>query len=143
MKAIVTSLLLLIVASPSMADALTDELIALEKTAWTAWAKQDGQAFRELLTEDAVQAVAGADVTVGRDRIMAAISGHGCITKSFEFQGASARQLAPDLAVVRYTAVQDASCGGTKLPAKVYATNLYTRQEGKWRSLAYQETPLE
>ena len=53
------------------------------------------------------------------------------------------RPLTPDFAVVSYTATQDVTCGGQKLPAKVYVTNIYAKQAGKWRSLSYQETPIE
>jgi uncharacterized protein (TIGR02246 family) len=126
-----------------MAGDLKDELMAIEKTAWTAWANKNGGAFRELVAEDAVQAVAGASVTVGRDNIMAGVSGQSCETRSFEFHDARARQLTPDFAVVIYTATQDTTCGGQKLPGKVYATNIYAKQGGKWRSISYQETPIE
>lgn len=129
-------------ASPAMAADLKDELMAMEKTAWTAYAARDGQAFRDLVAEDAVQAVGGVSVTVGRDKIMAGVSSNSCETKSFEFHDARVRQLTPEFAVISYTATQDVTCGGQKLPAKVYVTNIYAKQGGKWRSLSYQETPI-
>ena len=60
----------------------------------------------------------------------------------FDFQVINVRQLADDVAVLSYVATQDASCGGEKLPPKVYATSVYVRHEGKWLSTNYQETPL-
>jgi hypothetical protein len=41
-----------------------------------------------------------------------------------------------------YTATQDATCEGTKMPPKVYATSIYVRQKGKWLNTSYQETSI-
>jgi uncharacterized protein (TIGR02246 family) len=136
-------LLTLAMATPSMAGDLKDDLIALEKAAWTAWGKKDGQAFREFVAEDAVQAVAGAGVTSGREKIIAAVNSHNCVATSFDFKDVKARQLTPDLAIVSYTANQDTTCDGRKLPTQVYSTNVYAKQGGKWRSISYQETAIE
>ena len=144
MKSVIASLLLcLAAASPSVAGDLTSELVALEKTGWTAWSKGDGQAFKDLISEDAVQAVAGGGITVGRDKIMADVASHGCEVKGFAFHDAKVRQLSPDIALLSYTATQDATCQGNKLPGKVYSTAVYVRKDGKWRSVNYQETPLD
>ena len=107
------------------------------------WGSQDAQAFRDLMTEDAVQAVAGAGVSTGRERIMADVRSNTCEMKSFDFTDAKLRQLSPDIAILTYMATQDTTCEGQKLPAKVFATSIYLRQGGKWRSTSYQETPLE
>ena len=72
MKSSMATLLLIVAAvSPSAAADLKDDLVAMEKRAWTAWGSQDAPAFRDLMTEDAVQAVAGAGVSTGREKIMA------------------------------------------------------------------------
>ena len=98
--------------------------MALEKAGWTAWSKSDAQAFKDLISEDAVQAVAEAGVTVDRDNIIADVASHGCEVKGFAFQDAKVRQ-------------------GKKLPGKVYSTAVYVRKDGKWRSVSYQETPID
>ena len=144
MKSSIASLLLIVAAvSPSVAADLKDDLVAMEKRAWTAWGSQDAQAFRDLMTEDAVQAVAGAGVSTGREKIMADVKSNTCQMKSFDFTDVKLRQLSPDIAVLTYMATQDTTCEGQKLPAKVFATSIYLRQGGKWRSTSYQETPLE
>jgi uncharacterized protein (TIGR02246 family) len=131
------------VSSSAAAGDLKDELLAREKSGWAAWAKHDTSHFNDLWTEDAVQAVAGAPVSKGRDKIMADIKSHHCQMKGVEFTDSTLRQLAPDVAMISYTATQDTTCDGQKLPSKVYATDVYVRQGGKWRAVSYQETPIE
>jgi uncharacterized protein (TIGR02246 family) len=144
MKSIMTALLLAVaLVSPSMASDLEAELLAREKSGWLAWAKRDTTAMKDTMTEDAVQVVAGAGVSKGRDKIIADVSSHNCQMKEFEFSDSNLRQLSPDVAILTYTATQDTTCDGQKLPAKVYSTAVYVRQDGKWRSTSYQETALE
>ena len=144
MKSIMTALLLAVaVLSPSMASDLKEELLAREKSGWSAWAKRDTTTMKDTWTEDAVQVVAGAGVSKGRDKIIADVSSHNCQMKGFEFSDSSLRQLSPNVAILTYTATQDTTCGAQKLPAKVYSTAVYVRQDGKWRSTSYQETALE
>jgi uncharacterized protein (TIGR02246 family) len=134
---------LLVFLSPAMADDLRDELIAKEKIGWMAWASRDGEAAGALMTEDAVHVVAGASVETGRDKIMAGINGNSCKMKSFEFADVKVRQLSPDIAILTYTATQDATCQGQRLPEAVYSTVVYVQQAGEWRWTSYQETALE
>ncbi len=122
---------------------LKDHLVKLDQAMWTAWGKADGEAFEKRLTKDAVQIVAGSGMMVGRDAIAASVSEGGCELKAFEFTGATVRRLAPNVAVLSYTATQDAACGDTKLPPKVQSTSIYVRKKGKWMNASYQETPLE
>jgi uncharacterized protein (TIGR02246 family) len=138
-----TLTLLSAVASPAMAGDLKDELTAKEKAGWTAWASRDGEAAGALMTEDAVHTVAGAETETGRDKIMASISSHNCQMESFEFAGIKLRQLSPDIAILTFTATQDASCQGQKLPGSVFSTVIYIQEGGEWRWTSYQETALE
>lgn len=81
----------------------------MEKSTWTAWGKHDAKAYAEFMSEDAVVAVAADDVTRGREKIAANISGSTCELRSFDFHEPHLRQLGPDAAIVSYTATQDAS----------------------------------
>lgn len=127
----------------SAADDLKGHLVKLDQAMWTAWGKADGKSFEKSLTKDAVQIVAGSGVMVGRDAIAANVNEGGCELKAFEFTGATVRRLAPNVAVLSYTATQDAACGDIKLPPKVQSTSIYVRKKGKWMNTSYQETPLD
>ena len=142
--ALATVSLILLASSPlHAAGDLEAHLKKLDETMWTAWGKADGKAFERALTKDAVQIVAGTGLLVGRDAIAESVSEGGCELKSFEHTGATVRRLAPNVAVLSYTATQDATCGDTKLPPKVQSTSIYVRKKGKWMNTSYQETPLE
>lgn len=143
MKTILTMLVLMLTSTTAaVAGDLKDELLAKEKSSWTAWGKRDGQFFKDYLTADAVSAVAGAGVTSGRDKIVADTSANTCVLKSFSFADPTLKKLGDDAAVIGYVATQDATCDGKPLPPKVYATSIYVRKDGNWRSMHYQETPL-
>jgi hypothetical protein len=51
--------LMLVVTTLAGAGELKEDLVTLEKDAWKAWSKGDGDFFRKNLTEDHVQVVAG------------------------------------------------------------------------------------
>jgi len=128
---------------PAMAGDLADELVAIDKALWSAWGVGDAGPFKEHLTDDHVQAVAGAGVVSGKDRIVAGFSEETCDVQSFDFQDVHVRQITDDVAILSYVATQDASCGGEKLTPKVFATTVYVHRDGKWLSAAYQETPID
>jgi uncharacterized protein (TIGR02246 family) len=137
-------MLMLFVFAPLAAAAdLQTELMAQEKSLWTAWAKKDAEPFKKLLTADAVEIIAGTAPATGLDAIVKDITSHNCEMKSFAHQNPKLRKLGADVVVLTYTATQDTTCDGKKLPAKLFATVIYVRQKGKWMQTQYQETPLD
>jgi uncharacterized protein (TIGR02246 family) len=135
--------LMLVVTTLAGAGELKEDLVTLEKDAWKAWSKGDGDFFRKNLTEDHVQVVAGAGWVVGREAIATEIAKGACEVESFDFHDIKLRHVTKDVAILSYTATQDASCEGNKMPAKVYSTSIYVKQDGKWLSANYQETPAD
>lgn len=144
MKRLLAAMLLAVFVAPvTAAQDLKADLIAIEKRLWTAWGKKDAEPTRKSLTTDAVMIVAGTAPIAGRDAIAKAISTLPCELRSFDFQNVELRQLTSDVVVLSYTATQDASCEGKKLPAKIRSTSIYVRQKGNWLQASYQETPIE
>jgi uncharacterized protein (TIGR02246 family) len=117
--------------------------MAQEKMLWAAWAKRDGEPFKKVLAQDAMEVIAGTRPAVGRDAIVKDITSHTCETKSFALQDPRLRMLSADVALLTYTATQDTICGKDKLPPKVLATSIRVKQQGKWMQVHYQETPIE
>jgi uncharacterized protein (TIGR02246 family) len=143
MKKILALTLALAFAPLAMAADLQADLMAIEKSLWTAWGKKDGEPFKKSLTADAVEVVAGTTPTFGRDAVVKDITSLPCELRSFAHQDARLRKLAKDVVILSYTATQDATCSGKKMPPKVFATSVYVLQKGKWMQTQYQETPLD
>jgi uncharacterized protein (TIGR02246 family) len=144
MKSSIVALLLILAAiSPSMAADLKEELLALEKGSWKAYANHDAKAYSDTMAEDAVVAGSSGDVMKGSKAILADLSNNPCDVKSFDLADTKLRQLSPDVALLTYNLTQDVTCGGGKLPAKAFVTAVYVRQGGKWRWASYQETALK
>jgi hypothetical protein len=127
-------------AAPAMPS--VDELMAVERSLWTAFGAHDAEPFRQNLTADYTQAIAGAPVTVGRDAVVQAVAAPGCELRSFDLQDAATRELAPGVIALSHTATQDASCAGMALPPKVYSMSIYVWRDGGWLATSYQETPV-
>ena len=133
-----------VIAMPLSAEAdLEEDLVAKSKRMWVAWGKADGKVFEEQLTEDAVQIVAGTGMVSGRDAVVKEVSAGGCELKGFEFERIELRKLSKDIAVLSYTATQDAACGENKLPPKVQSTSIYVKKKKEWKLIHYQETPID
>jgi len=142
-RVLVTVLLIVVVVLPAEAQDLKADLMAIENRLWTAWGNKDGGPTQKQLTEDAVQVVAGTAPVAGRDAIVKVITTLPCELRSFKLHDAKLRQLTPDVAILSYTATQDASCEGKRLPARIHATAVYVRQSGDWLQASYQETALK
>jgi uncharacterized protein (TIGR02246 family) len=130
-------------APVAMAADLQAELMAMEKNFWTAWGRKDGEPFRKHLTADAVEMVAGTVPTIGRDAVVKEITTLPCELRSFALTDGKLRNVTKDVVIVSYTATQDATCAGKKMPPKVASTAIYVQQKGEWMLTQYQETPLD
>ena len=142
-SSIVALLLALAVVSPSMAADLKEDIVAVEKNSWKAFANHDAKAYGDTMTDDAVVVYLGGDVLTGKQEILADLSSKPCNVKNFDLADTKLRQLSPDIAILTYNLTQDVTCEGKKLPPKVFVTAIYVRQGGKWRWASYQETALK
>jgi len=114
-------------------------LVALEKRGWEAWKNKDTTAYRAVLTDDAISNGRSGVATLPQ-----MVSGlKDCEVRSFALDESTFRitNVAPNVALLTYKATQDASCGGTAAPTPVWASSVYVRRNGEWRSIFYQETP--
>lgn len=122
---------------------LKAELAALEKQFWTSWGKQETDIFKKRLVPDAVEIVAGAGPSFGRDAIVKDFTAVPCELKGFTHADHKLRKLAENVVALTYVATQDATCAGKKMPPKVFSSSIYVRKNGRWMLTQYQETPLD
>ena len=143
MKKLFTAAMLMFALVPvALADRLQADLMAVEKSLWAAWARKDGEPFKNSLTSDAVEIGAGIQPVVGRDAIVRLITTLDCNVQNISFGHDSLRRLSPGVAAVSYQVTQDAACDGQALPPKLQVTSVYVRQKGRWMQTHYQETPI-
>lgn len=135
------SLALAVFSQPLAADTKGD-LVAMEKSAWKAFANHDAKAYVANMTDDAVEIGSDGAVTTG-EKLLASVSSRSCNVKSFDLADAKLRQPTPDIAILTYNVTQDVTCEGKKSPTKTIATAIYVRQGGKWRWTMYQQTPIK
>lgn len=79
---------------------LQAELMAVEKSDWTARGKWDASVVRKIATADAVSIVAGAAPAIGREAVVKDTATHTCEMKSFATQNPKLRTLGADVAVL-------------------------------------------
>lgn len=145
MKTCLAALFLVALAVPPAvaADDLQETLLAREKAHWTAWGNKDSGPTRKQTVESFVQVIAGVGLVAGQEAVAKSIETHSCVMKSFDFTDAKLRRPAPDVAILTYTATQDTTCGGQKLPKKLFVTSTLVKRDGEWLGFQYQETPID
>lgn len=148
MKKTITILVgIILVATPGFAqkivskkDQLKAHIIALDKAAWQAWKDKNVQYFKDHCTEDFLS-ISGGSVST-KAQVLAATPTE-CDAKSFALDNFQFVVLNETAVLLTYTVVQDAVCGGQKVPTKLRASVNYVKRNGKWLEAFYMDTPIE
>jgi len=110
-----------------------------EQAGWQAWKDHDAKPVEAMFTDDSIS-IADGTVAKGKQQVLKSITDSGCVVNSFSLSDFSYMWLDKDTVVMRYTATQDATCGGKKQAGKVLATSIWQKKGGKWLSPFHQET---
>ena len=128
------------VAQNKAGNAATEKKIEQsEKDAWQAWKDHNAKPFEAILTDDAVN-ITPQGMQHGKADMLKELAGTSCDVKSFNLSDFHFQWIDKDAVTVMYTAEQDATCSGNKLPAKIWASSVWHNQGGKWVSPFHQET---
>src|SRR6266581_5470062 len=127
---------------PAMSKAqIQSNLIATEKKLWEAWKNKDVKPFKAALATDAINVNdTGVD---GKDATLKSIASSDCKVNSYSLSDFKLTMLSADVALLTYKGTQDATCGGTTVPAAVWASSVFVRRGGKWYAATHQETPAK
>ena len=117
---------------------VTDQLEKMERQAWDAFGRGDGKFFEGFYSSDATQIDPNGIMT--RKEAIAAISTKPCELKNYSINKFKVTMLSPSTAFVTYSATQDATCGGQKVPEKLVASSVYVKRNGKWQGALHQES---
>ena len=127
---------------PAMTKAQSQRLIiSTEKKLWEAWKNKDVKPFKTALSTDAITVSdTGVD---GKDATLKSIANSDCKVNSYSLSDFKLTMLSADVAMLTYKGTQDATCGGTTVPAAVWASSVFIRRGGKWYAATHQETPAK
>lgn len=125
---------------PKMTKAqILKKLSANETALWNAWKNKDAKPFKMWLSADSV--MVGDAGVAGKSDMTKEMAAAQCDIKSFSLSDWKLTMLNPSTAVLTYKGTQDGSCGGTALPAAVWASSVWLNRGGKWQAAVHQETP--
>lgn len=127
-------------AMKSSRKAATEHKIQkLETSLWQAWKDHNARPFDEYLTGDSIDL--GSTHNRGKTDIVKEITSHSCKVTSFSLSGFAYLWLDANSLIITYTGMQEGSCNGNKLPAKVNASSVWVKRGGKWMNPFHQESP--
>lgn len=113
-------------------------IIATEKKLWEAWKNKDTKPFKANLSADSI--MIGDMGVANKTAAIKDLEGMACEVKSYELSDIKVTFLNSSAALITYKATQDATCGGTQVPAAVWASSAYVMRGGKWLAASHQET---
>jgi len=111
-------------------------VLALEK----AFAEQDVEAIRRLVTPDHVSSAANYGKPVALEDQLATLSDFR--HHPSDFSSVEVTLLGDRAAMVNFENALSGTWQGKPLPARVFVTEIWLRQDGTWRQRLYQETPI-
>jgi len=117
-------------------------IVSMEKTLWEGWKQNDVKPFETHLGDDYV-GVMSSGITSGKVEAIKQLTSQPCVVKGYSFSDMKVSLLGKDTAILTYKASQDATCGGQKIPAEIYASSVFVKKGDKWLVGSHQETPAE
>jgi uncharacterized protein (TIGR02246 family) len=115
-------------------------LVEIEKSLWAGWAAADSKPFEKHLAKEGVNMVP-AGFTFGKDALVKDMGSSDCKVASYSLGEVKVIRPADKVAILTYSATQDAVCGDYRPPAKIHATSVYVKKDGEWKNAVYAETP--
>jgi uncharacterized protein (TIGR02246 family) len=119
---------------------LADILEAKVRAAWAAFKKKDKDGYAEFLTDDFQAVEADGDGERPKPHILREVE-HSMYT-DYLLQLFRVQQLGPNYAFVTYESTMQFPQGSATRYRRVFIGELWTKQEGQWKMMRYQETPV-
>ena len=118
---------------------LQDTLFALEKDTWEATKKKDVKHLRTLFAEDYVAILSdGSRLTLDEYCMVLPLFK----IKSYSLSDVQLRPLGADATILMYKATSQTDILGEAGTETVQVCSTWTRRNGQWRNVLYQETPV-
>jgi len=120
-------------------DALTDQLMAVEKTEWEAWKTRDRKALESAMTSNF--AVSGGYGYNSREDILKRWSEPKCKGLDYTFADAKGFNVTPDVTLVTYRADVKGSCDDGPIAPSMWVASFDMKEGGEWKNAFYVDRP--
>ena len=114
---------------------------AAEQRMSQAFAKKDIAAIKQLSTPDHVAVMPSYRHALNLDQMLASLADTKVAKVTLE--NVAVRPLSDDAVLVTSIKSYQGTYKGKPLPARVYATAIWVKRDGAWRTTFYQETAFE
>jgi uncharacterized protein (TIGR02246 family) len=132
------------VSTPSKATAaqpkLADLLEAKVRAAWDAFKKKDKKAYAEFLTDDFQAVESDGDGERAKLHVLGEVE--HCMYTDYTLQFFQVQPLGPDYAYVTYESTIQFPKTSTLRFRRVFIGELWTKRDGSWKMMRYQETQV-
>jgi hypothetical protein len=128
-------------ASHSPDQKLEARLTAMEKASWAAWQNMDVPFWEDFLSDDHIELNAFVG-PVGKAVVIGGIAKKVCKVRNYKVDRFTFRRLDENTAILVYRADKDTSCGSVTVPTPSWATSIYQRRAGKWKTVLFELTPI-
>jgi hypothetical protein len=119
-------------------DSATEQkLTQMEKGLWEAWKNHDAEPFKKVM-DDSIDVGTGG-IRNG-DQLIKDMGSTTCTVTSYSLDTPTFKWTDKNTVLIVYRASQDAACGDQKMPPTVWATSLWVKKGGAWKSVFHQET---
>ncbi len=123
-------------AQPKLAGLLEAKV----RAAWAAFQKKDKDGYAEFLTDDFQAVEADGDGERPKPHILREVE-HSMYT-DYLLQLFQVQQLGPNYAFVTYESTMQFPAGAATRYRRVFIGELWTKRDGQWKMMRYQETPV-
>jgi len=121
-------------AQPKLADLLEAKV----RAAWDAFKKKDKKAYAEFLTDDFQAVESDGDGERAKLHVLREVE--HCMYSDYQLQLFQVQPLGPDYAFVTYESSMQFPRTSTLRFRRVFVGELWTKRDGQWKMMRYQET---
>ena len=126
-----------------MANAIKDEIIALEKDYWDAMKRKDGKRASQLSGKVSLTTGARGVTSIPKDKMGKMTEEGDWTLESYKFEDVEVITPAPDVAIIAYKVTQKVTMGGKPQELQAADSSTWIRGADGWECHAHSETILQ
>lgn len=128
-------------AAKPASDALTDAILAVEKSGWEAWKGRDAKKLEEITNRDIAFVDIFGKATFGQADVVKGWTEGKCEIKAVDVTDAKAMSISADAAILTYKGHAEGTCDGQPL-MDLWGTTVAVKDGANWKAVYIFETPM-